>query len=213
MKVRAFRKQKREEISENYSGWLHLSLIVFTSLLLGAAALFFLSSLMWYHFLMIPLTILIANIVEYSIHRWPMHHRLKIAKNIYKIHSGEHHRYFNHEYMNIECGKDMKEIFTNPVVVVLFVSLFIVPMALLFGLFSMNAGLLFFSIAMFYYGIYEFTHFATHMPKDHFVANLPYVRGARERHQLHHNTKLMREWNFNVSFPLMDILFRTRRQR
>lgn len=213
MKTQAFRETRRGSVPKYYSGWVHLATIMGSSLAAAGITAFFISNLVWLELLIIPLTVVIANLVEYSIHRFPMHKLFKgsnFLTKIYKNHSGNHHRYFTDKEMSIDCKEDMREVFTYPRVILFFIVFIIGPLSLLFGLLlSLNSGLLFFATALAYYAIYEFTHFATHLPEDHWISKLPYIRGAKERHRLHHNTRLMREWNFNVSFPLMDKLFKT----
>lgn len=213
MKVRAFRKNHRKGTFSFISGWTHFGVVVGGSLLAAIAALLFVSGLSWLELLIIPVTIVISNFVEYFVHRWPMHRVLHPLKKMYKTHSGKHHRYFTHEFMNMECDEDLHEVFATPLTVSVFLFGIVLPLSTICALlFSLNVGLLFFATAMAYYGIYEFIHFSTHLPKTHILARIPFMRGARERHQLHHNTRLMREWNFNIGPPLMDFLFGTLKQ-
>jgi len=37
----------------------------------------------------------------------------------------------------------------------------------------------------------------------------PIIRYLRHHHHVHHNQRLMRDWNFNVTFPIADHLLRT----
>jgi len=110
----------------------------------------------------------------------------------------------------MECDDDLHEVFATPLTVLMFFFGVVIPFSIACTLlFSMNVGILFFATTMAYYGIYEFIHFTTHLMPSHFLAKLPFMKGARERHQTHHNTRLMREWNFNIGLPLMDFLFGT----
>jgi sterol desaturase/sphingolipid hydroxylase (fatty acid hydroxylase superfamily) len=48
------------------------------------------------------------------------------------------------------------------------------------------------------------------MPEDSFVGRLALVRVLREHHRRHHHPALMQRWNFNVTLPLFDWLYKTR---
>ena len=192
------------------SGWTHLGVVVGGSLLVSLAVLLFVSGLSPWELLVIPVSLIVANFVEYVIHRWPMHSVIPFLKKMYKTHSGLHHRYFTHEFMNMECDDDFHEVFASPTTVGLFLATVVFPIsALCYFVISANVGLIFFATCIAYYGFYEFIHFVQHLPSSHFLTKLPFVEGSRTRHRLHHNTRLMREWNFNIGFPLMDRLFGT----
>ena len=210
MKVRAFRKNHRKGALSSIPGWAHLGVVLGGSFLISFLSLFFISNFFWLELLVIPVTLIIANFVEYVFHRWPMHSVVPLLKKMYKTHSGLHHRYFTHEFMNIECEDDMHEVFATPLTVGLFLSTIVLPISVLsYLLLSMNVGILFFATCMAYYGFYEFIHFAMHLNDNHVFLKIPFIKGSKERHTIHHNTRLMREWNFNIGFPMMDFLFRT----
>lgn len=215
MKVRTFRKGHRKNSSYILSGWAHLVTIVAGSLLAALVSLFFIDKLLILELLAIPISLVLANLVEYSVHRWPMHKAVKvfgkrIFKSMYRTHSGKHHRYFTDEYMNMECDDDMHEVFASPSTVFSFIGFVIIPIAALASLFiSTNVALLFFASCLSYYGIYEFIHFSTHLPNTHPILKIPFIMKAKQHHKIHHNTKLMRKWNFNIGLPLMDFVFGT----
>ena len=56
---------------------------------------------------------------------------------------------------------------------------------------------------------YELSHLSYHLPEDSFIGRRPLVRALREHHRRHHHTALMQRWNFNVTLPLFDWVFRT----
>jgi hypothetical protein len=59
------------------------------------------------------------------------------------------------------------------------------------------------------YLIYEFMHFCCHVEENRFVRNCPFVNTLRRHHTAHHNARLMMEVNMNLTFPIMDWLFKT----
>jgi hypothetical protein len=201
---------RRKKLKEHHglSGLSHLAVIY--AFCLGGIffASTFLSFLSPLELLVVPAAFLIANFVEYFTHRWPMHQIWRKGKT-YKDHSGDHHRFFTNKDMEMEESNDLSVALTK--VRMLWVALFgaIIPLSFLFSLFSMNAGLLFFISVVSYYMLYELTHLSTHLKKEHWLTRMPYFKRARQRHQLHHNTRLMHQWNFNVSFALADRVFGT----
>jgi len=169
-----------------------------------------LESLSWWHLLTVPLAFVVSNFVEYVAHRWPMHRPTIFGKHIYKKHAAIHHRYFTYEDMVLEESKDLYEILSNPRHIVAFLVLSIIPVSALLCLLSWNLGFLFAATAILYYLAYEWIHLASHMPPEHWIPSLPVLRSLCDHHRKHHDTRRMREANFNIAFPLFDRLFGTR---
>jgi sterol desaturase/sphingolipid hydroxylase (fatty acid hydroxylase superfamily) len=80
---------------------------------------------------------------------------------------------------------------------------------LLSSVFSANFVFLSMGMAGFYFLSYEVVHFASHLPEDHPVIKIKFFRFMRGYHGIHHNPKLMRDYNFNIVFPFFDIIFKT----
>ena len=74
---------------------------------------------------------------------------------------------------------------------------------------STNAALLFIATVFSYYLNYEWLHFAYHLPETHFVAKLPFISTLRKLHHTHHDTQLMTKYNFNITYPIFDVIFGT----
>lgn len=210
MKVQAFRKNHRKKTSYLLSGWSHLVAIVGGSLIASFIAIFFIRNLSCIELITIPVAVLLANFVEYTFHRWPMHSVFKPLKRMYKTHSGKHHRYFTNESMNAESDDDIREVFATAFTVISFILFIVLPFSLLnILLFNVNVGLIFFATCMTYYSMYETIHMITHLPSNHILLKIPFMKAAKAHHQLHHNTRMMRHWNFNIALPIMDIIFGT----
>lgn len=152
---------------------------------------------------------LFANLVEYLAHRGPMHHRRWPLGYAYDAHSGWHHRFFTAARMAVRAPA---EIF-----LVLFslrdmAFLFLCVLPLFLGLRRLVAGPTFavlVATGFLYFLAYEGLHLISHLPEGHPIAGLPLLRGLRRRHQRHHEEPAV---NFNVTFPLSDLLFRTLRR-
>lgn len=209
MDIRSFREQTKKETHGD--GILYLTFVIGLCLCGIGLGLYFLLPLkfMWYHILFILGSIIFSNFVEYFLHRFPMH-RLTFLKGIYKLHTSVHHRYFTSELMNIESKEDIFHVSTSIKIICLFIGSIVLPISFLISLLSLNLGILFFIVAMSYYLVYELTHLYCHLPPDRWWGNIPYLRSCRRRHRRHHNPKIMRTKDFNVSFPIFDYIFNTR---
>jgi sterol desaturase/sphingolipid hydroxylase (fatty acid hydroxylase superfamily) len=73
-----------------------------------------------------------------------------------------------------------------------------------------NAALLAVATSLFFFLLYEWLHLSYHLPPATFIGRNPLIALLRALHQRHHDPRLMRRWNFNVTVPLFDWLHRTR---
>lgn len=192
------------------NGIIYLLFIILLCLSCIVGAGLFITPLEWFHYLFILGCIIFSNFVEYMLHRFPMHIPIGFLKPIYKKHAGLHHRYFTFNNMGIDDTQDIFHVITSFKVVLLFIGGIILPITGLFLLINIQLSLLFFVSAMSYYLIYELTHLICHWKQDSIITKLPYFRKRREYHKTHHDSKLMRENNFNVSIPIMDLIFKTK---
>jgi len=210
-KTQSFREEYKKKKSYILSGSFYFLLVIIGSLFLSIFSLFFISNLHLLELMIVPIALFASNFVEYSFHRWPMHHkRFFIFEKMYKTHSGQHHRYFTNEYMDIECDKDRREVFAKWFTVFLLIFLIVLPISIFcFLLFGQNIGILFFATCITYYGIYESIHCIVHHPDNHFLLKIPFMKLAKKHHKAHHDTKIMRNYNFNIGLPMMDIIFNT----
>lgn len=69
-----------------------------------------------------------------------------------------------------------------------------------------NVAALFSATMLIGYLTYEIFHACEHLPAEHPVARLPWIRHMRRLHELHHRRDLMHTHNFNLVFPLTDWL-------
>ena len=89
-------------------------------------------------------------------------------------------------------------------------SLLLTVAALYVGV-SRNVAWLFVTLAVGYFLTYEWLHFLYHQDPAGRLGRLPFVRALRRHHQRHHDPSLMGRWNFNITFPISDWLFKTMR--
>ena len=162
-----------------------------------------------WEWLIVPAAFLVANWVEYRVHRGPMHHLRRYWEILFERHTRQHHVYFDELHMSARNPREYYWVFFPWWAVGLVIGtagLFALPLWLLA---SANLGALFFSVAIAYYLAYEWLHLSYHLPPQSFVGRLSIVRRLRRLHTMHHNTALMTTQNFNITFPICDWLYGT----
>ena len=193
-------KYRGEAIGPRYSGGLHFA---FTSALALGVIAFALSKVRapGWALLAVPLTFLYANLIEYLGHKGPMHRPVRLLRLVYRRHSLEHHAFFTRAQMQVESARDFKMVLFPPLLIVFFFGVFALPAGLLLGaLAGTNVAALFVATAMAYFLCYEWLHLAYH---------LGYGGPLRRHHAAHHDPALMGRHNFNITFPICDLLFGT----
>ena len=206
---KAFRADFRARIAPAYYGWAHVALIY----ALGIAAIGYcarqVANPAWYEYLVIPVAFCISNLFEWWIHRYVMHRPVKGFMGIYKRHTLAHHQFFTHIEPTIDNTRDFRIVFFPPYALVAFMALSL-PFAGALGLIGLpNAGWLLLITNVGLYLNYELFHYCCHVKDDSIVRHLPIVNSLRRHHISHHNTALMMERNFNLTYPIADWLFGT----
>lgn len=203
----AFRERR---IGPRYSGPLHLATTVGISLLVALASAVQLDGVTALEWLTVPLTFLYANLAEYLGHRGPMHHRTRFLTKLFERHSIEHHAFFTDKAPTFDSTKDYKAVLFPPILLVFFIGAFAVPVgALLYWLISPNVCYLFVLTAVLYFLNYELLHFAYHADPASWIGHLPLMSRLRRHHLAHHNRRLMTRYNFNITYPIGDLVFGT----
>lgn len=201
----------RERRPKYYMPSVHLGFNLGLLLTVLVGCLYFISE---WSFLFVAVAVgvfLFGNVAVYFIHRYPLHKRLKIWSFPFDSHTVEHHRYFTSENITYRNALDFYAIFFPSFVVAFYVAL-ISPLFYLTSSYILGRdGALFFTGASAgYFLLYEFFHWASHLPKDHFLMKSSWISMMREHHRIHHNQKLMHKYNFTIVYPLMDIIMGTR---
>ena len=205
----AFREDFRARIAPLYFGWAHVALIY----ALGIAAIWYcarqVTAPAWYEFLVIPFAFCVSNVFEWWIHRTIMHRPVKGFMGIYKRHTLAHHQFFTAEEPTVDNTRDFRIVFFPPYALVAFMALSLPPAAILGALGLANAGwmLLITNVAL--YLNYELFHYCCHIKDDSLVRHIPLVNSIRRHHIAHHNTAIMMERNFNLTYPVADWFFGT----
>ncbi len=210
-RTRAFRERfRREHIPGWYRGQLHCAITI--SVLGGSMAWGFwhacgASAACW---LLVPAMLLLGNLVVFVVHKYLLHRRIPLVPYAYKAHTQWHHRFFTHEAATWESMRDFfLVLFPIPVVV----GFGIVNALVVYGLFGLVLSpamthMLFACTAM-YFALYETVHLISHLPDANPLTRVPGLAFMRKHHLAHHDPGLMREYNFNIVFPLFDYVFGT----
>jgi len=205
----AFRADFRTRIAPAYAGWAHVALIY----ALGFAAIWYcarqVSQPAWYEVLVIPVAFCIANAFEWWIHRHVMHRPVRGFMGIYKRHTLAHHQFFTDAVPTIDDSRDFRITFFPPYALITFMAMSVPPALVLGWLWSVNAGYLLMCTTVGMYLNYELFHWCCHVKDDRVVRFVPFVNSLRRHHIAHHNTALMMERNFNLTYPIADWFFGT----
>ena len=101
-----------------------------------------------------------------------------------------------------------KVVLFPPELMVFFVLAFALPVGIaLSWLFAGNVGFLFAATAVAYFLNYEILHLAYHLPRDSWLGRRGLVSRMRALRASHHNPRLMSSSNFNITYPVSDLLF------
>src|SRR3989338_10431248 len=91
--VEDFRKEfQNTRVSRFYSGYLHVASTAVMLFGVSLFSIFQLTAIQGGEWIIVPITFLGGNLVEYIIHRYPLHIPMSPLKFLYKIHTLEHHR-------------------------------------------------------------------------------------------------------------------------
>ena len=207
--VEPFRARYRAAISPHYNAWLHGGFVFG----FGALSVWFflrpLHAVLPLEWLTVPLALFFFNWGEYSVHIHLGHHKHKLSAMFYKRHTGDHHSFFVEERMRYEGARDWRVILFPAWLIVVFNVLLAGPAFWAISHFNTNVASLFSATLVAGYLGYEFFHSCEHLPPEHPLARLPWIRHMRQLHRLHHRRDIMQTRNFNITFPLMDWLYGT----
>jgi len=210
-RVAAFRQAfRREEIGPGYNGLRHAAFTFGIGLAVIVLSIVSLEGVRPAEWLTVPLTLLYANLAEYFGHRGPMHHPWRGLGIVYRRHAGQHHRFFTARDMEIDGTSDLKAVLFPGVMMLFFVLAFAAPAGLFIGWWlGPNVAWLFVASAMAYFLNYELLHLLYHLPQRGLLARMSWLARLRQLHRAHHDPSLMSRHNFNITYPVGDVLFGT----
>ncbi len=192
------------QIPRWYNPWLHLVATTGIGVAVLVVATLNVHGLKGVELLMVPLVFLISNAFEWLAHKYVLHRIFWPFGVIYERHTPDHHAVYMTNDMTIRSTLEFRLVLI-PAAGVLGIVLTVAPLAIVLAkLLSANCGWLFLVTASLYMVGYEVSHLAYHLAPESFIGRLRLVRVLREHHAQHHDPRLMREWNFNVTIPVFD---------
>lgn len=204
----AYRNELRKQVEENYSPMRHIILNSIVALMPAVIFGFMLSQVTAISLLSlfaIPFGLLLGNFIEYTTHRYPMHRpRWSKGSRMYKRHAGQHHRAFTRDFMTIDSSHDLALIMLPAKYVLVFSAVSMLFAFLSFVLLLGTFGHILCITLSIYFFVEEMLHALFHTQWMWSKRNV--LRPLAEHHRLHHETKHMRRQNFNIVFPLFDML-------
>lgn len=203
-----FRARYRASIKPRYSAWLHGGFVF----LFGALCIAFFWSrtegIKSWEWLAVPVALLLQNWGEYKIHKNLGHVKRRFSKMFYQRHTGDHHSFFTYGQMSYEGARDWRVILFPAWLIVVFAAVTLASYWVL-SHWNTNVAALFSGTLLLGYLAYETLHACEHLPEQHPLSKLPWVRHMRRLHELHHARDLMHTFNFNIVFPLWDWIYGT----
>ncbi|MYM64400.1 sterol desaturase family protein [Pseudomaricurvus sp. HS19] len=216
-KTESFRKYFREEYVPRDAGPRFLYItngrlyirVVFAIILTLCVGLASQVDFRPHHLPLFFLYFVIANLVEYWIHRYPMHRKMPLLGFMFE-HVTIHHAIFDRDKNLIEDDRDLMGVFL-PILYLFSISAGAVVGSLpLFILFGSSEGYFFLFVCAVYYLLYEVLHYSYHCRDDSLFRFVPFSKSLGVNHLIHHRRELMSKVNFNITFPLFDHLFGTK---
>ncbi len=206
-------ERRRAGITAGIPRWyvptLHLAVPTAVCLGVMVGALTRIHALRLPELLTLPLTLFFAFGFEWRVHKRVLHRRARGVGLLYERHELAHHVIYTHDDMAM---RDRREwwLVLMPAYAVVLVALINTPLALALGaLFGANTGCLYLVASMFFFLTYEWLHLAYHFPCESRIGRNRLVARLREHHRRHHDPRLMKRWNFNVTVPVFDVLLGT----
>jgi len=160
--------------------------------------------------LSIPITLFASFGFEWRAHKSILHRRLPLLGLLYVRHELYHHVIFTDRDMAVKSKREWWFVLMPAYAVVLVFVTLVLPIAIVLELYVTTNVAMFVTItSMVFFLSYEWLHLAYHLPLDHPIARLGIITKLREHHRRHHEPRLMKQWNFNVTVPLFDWLYGT----
>ena len=204
------RQQRRQSLlaalPKYYSPLIHLCIPTILALLAVMYHLQYVTVFTYTYFLYAVCFIVFINGIEWCIHKWLFHTNIPGLYFFYKRHTKEHHSIYLQDDMALQSFVEVSLVMV-PFRAILGISVIVTSIYYLFVFLDWPLiASLFVIVSLLYVISYEWLHLMYHLPissKNRFLKHLAH------HHTVHHDPRLMRSWNFNVTIPLWDFLLKT----
>lgn len=156
------------------------------------------------------IVLLVGNLAVFLIHKFPLHGRYWWNSYAFSNHTKTHHVFYRENSVTWKNKRDWFTMFFPPEVVLGFILVYH-PFFyfLLKPIIGVNGASFYLMASSAYFILYEIVHYTSHLPSEHWALKIPGLMYMRRHHQLHHDPRLMGNYNFCIVYPLFDILFGT----
>ncbi len=211
--IGSIHERRRSEIVATIPPWyspaLHLAAPTVVSVGLMVGALSHLHAPRLVDLLTVPLTLLGAFAFEWRVHQIILHRRAPGLGLLYERHELAHHVIYTYDDLTMRSPREWWLVLM-PAYAVVLVALINAPITWgVAALFGADAACLYLATSMLFFLSYEWLHLAYHLPRESVVGRIALVARLREHHRRHHDPRLMKRWNFNVTVPVFDWFHRT----
>ncbi len=160
----------------------------------------------------VPAYVVVANLIEYAMHRLLMHRPLW-PRAFYRGHTLGHHRAFHHDSMEVGAWAELELVMMPWFSLAFFFAAMAPTVAAIARMLGRGAAGLFLLTGVATFVLYEGMHALYHFPMPALrrlrVLDNRVFRFLYEHHRHHHRLPRMRWTNFNISMPLGDRCFGT----
>lgn len=192
-----------------YNPYLHAIVPSVFGLSIISICVTLISHTLWYEWLSIPIMLLSLFLFEWCAHKYILHTKQSHLEQIYQLHELAHHIIYTDKKMEIKDKRELYFVMMPPYAIMLVFCL-VAPLVFFIGLvFSTNVAALLMITSMVFFLLYEWLHFFYHLPSDSIIGKNKIIRFLRETHKTHHNPRLMKHCNFNVTVPIFDWILGT----
>lgn len=196
-------------ISPRYNPWLHLAGTCSIGVVVVVLAALKAHDVRAVDYLIVPVTFFLATGFEWRVHKSILHKKFWPLEDIYRRHTPDHHAVYHEDDMSIRSFREL-QLVLMPAIGTFAIVLSTAPFAYLVSRFlGANAGWLFLMTCGVFMVTYEVLHLSYHLPPETFIGRMRVIRFLARHHARHHNPRLMRRWNFNVTVPIFDWLYGT----
>jgi sterol desaturase/sphingolipid hydroxylase (fatty acid hydroxylase superfamily) len=196
-------------IPAGYRPWVHLTIPSAIGLSILALALGQIHALAPRELLTVPITLLAGFGFEWRAHKDILHRRLPLLGILYERHELAHHVIYTRRDLSMRSRREWFLVLMPPYAIVLVFAM-VVPIALGTAYFATkNSAMLMIATSMFFFLSYEWLHLIYHLSDTSPLRRLPLIPMLREQHRRHHEPRLMKRWNFNVTVPVFDVIHGT----
>ena len=107
---------------------------------IGGLAIYYFSlnikNILWWEWLIIPITLIFSNLFEWWIHKYVMHNRVNFpgAKAIYSRHTLQHHQFFTENEMRFAGTHDWRVTLFPPYALAIFIAVLSAPGVLILNI-------------------------------------------------------------------------------